>query len=64
MVKAVKPIRRRSIDPSPEEIRARAETIRENWTERERVKRAIWSPPAWLPPAMGPLPDAPLWFDE
>jgi hypothetical protein len=64
MVKAVKSMRRRSIDPSPDEIRARAEIIRRSWSERERVKRAIWTPPPWLPPTMDALPESPVWCDD
>lgn len=39
-------------DPSPEEIRSRTAAIRSGWTERERARRASWTPPAWYPPLL------------
>jgi hypothetical protein len=43
-------------DPTPEEIQARAAAIRRQWTPRERIRRACWTPPAWLPPILA-LPE-------
>ena len=56
MVRNTKTDRRLVRDPTPEEIRARAEAIRNEWTPRERTRRACWTPPAWLPPILA-LPE-------
>jgi hypothetical protein len=53
-----RPYRRRANsapDPTPDEIRLRAEAIQETWSERERFKRLICPPPAWLPPVLSPF---------
>jgi hypothetical protein len=53
-----RPYRRRANaapDPTPDEIRLRAEAIQETWSERERTKRLICPPPQWLPPMLSPF---------
>lgn len=37
-------------DPTPEEIRQRSESIRRQWTPRERVRRSGIRPAGWMPP--------------
>ena len=57
MVKNTKVGRRMVKDPTPEEIRSRTAAIRRGWSERERTRRATWTPPHWLPPLLE-LPEA------
>lgn len=52
MVKNTRVGRRMVKDPTPEQIRSRAAAIRQGWTKRERIRRACWTPPPWLPPLL------------
>ena len=56
MVRNTKTDRRMVRDPTPDEIRSRAEAIRSEWSPRERTRRACWTPPSWLPPILA-LPE-------
>jgi hypothetical protein len=66
MVKNAIKVTRNVTDPSPEEIRTRAEAIRRGWTSRERLRRAMWKPAPWMPKvlAMHELAEAFAGSDE
>ena len=52
MIRKVRHARELLPDPSPDEIRQRAEAIRQGWTETERNRRANLKPTAWMPPIL------------
>ena len=50
MVRNSRHYRSANSDPSPDEIRRKAEDIRKGWSVHELNRRAGYKPVAWLPP--------------
>jgi hypothetical protein len=52
MVRKARSAQRHLPNPSPAEIRRRAEAIRSNWSDHERTRRSMAKPIAWVPPIL------------
>ena len=50
MVRNSRRYRSANSDPSPDEIRRKAEDIRKGWSVHELNRRAGYKPVAWFPP--------------